>query len=86
MRKVILSALALIFSLGSAYAKDYKYQTVEGDPMQTRIYTLDNGLNNQTYLTHFRILLQTIALLSSCRMMTDNLSIPFLAGCQLYYL
>ena len=44
MRKVILSALALIFSLGSAYAKDYKYQTVEGDPMQTRIYTLDNGL------------------------------------------
>ncbi|MBP5381480.1 MAG: insulinase family protein [Bacteroidaceae bacterium] len=44
MKKVILSTLALLLSLGSAYAKDYKYQTVEGDPMQTRIYTLDNGL------------------------------------------
>ena len=28
----------------SAGAKDYKYQTVEGDLMKTRIYTLDNGL------------------------------------------
>ena len=28
----------------SAQAKDYKYETVEGDLMQTRIYTLDNGL------------------------------------------
>ena len=25
-------------------AKDYKYQTVAGDAMQSRIYTLDNGL------------------------------------------
>lgn len=25
-------------------AKDYKYETVPGDLMQTRIYTLDNGL------------------------------------------
>ena len=28
----------------SAQAKDYKYETVAGDLMQTRIYTLDNGL------------------------------------------
>ena len=30
-------------------AKEYKYQTVEGDPMQARIYTLNNGLT--VYLT-----------------------------------
>mgnify|MGYP001026219673 CR=1 FL=1 len=35
----------LLVTLGmSAGAKDYKYQTVEGDLMKTRIYTLDNGL------------------------------------------
>jgi len=28
----------------SAQAKDYKYETVDGDKMNTRIYTLDNGL------------------------------------------
>lgn len=28
----------------TAQAKDYKYQTVEGDLMNARIYTLDNGL------------------------------------------
>lgn len=28
----------------SAAAKEYKYQTVKGDLMNTRIYTLDNGL------------------------------------------
>ena len=28
----------------SAQAKDYKYETVPGDMMKTRIYTLDNGL------------------------------------------
>ena len=34
-----LSALSL-----GAVAKDYKYETVPGDPMHARIYTLDNGL------------------------------------------
>jgi len=34
-----LAALAM-----SGQAKDYKYETVEGDMMQTRIYTLSNGL------------------------------------------
>jgi predicted Zn-dependent peptidase len=28
----------------NAQAKDYKYETVDGDLMKTRIYTLDNGL------------------------------------------
>ena len=35
---------ALLSICISANAKDYKYQTVAGDAMQTRIYTLDNGL------------------------------------------
>ena len=34
-------SLAFVFSV---QAKDYKYETVKGDPMQARIYTLDNGL------------------------------------------
>ena len=34
---------ALMLSMG-VQAKDYKYETVEGDLMKTRIYTLDNGL------------------------------------------
>ena len=33
----------LLFAIGTQ-AKDYKYETVKGDMMQTRIYTLDNGL------------------------------------------
>jgi len=31
--------------------KDYKYQTVEGDPLKARIYTLDNGLT--VYLSDY---------------------------------
>ena len=34
---------ALVLGM-SAQAKDYRYETVKGDLMQTRIYTLDNGL------------------------------------------
>ena len=37
-------ALLVLGISTSASAKDYKYQTVAGDAMQTRIYTLDNGL------------------------------------------
>ena len=37
--------IAGLLALGmSAQAKDYKYQTFQGDMTQTRIYTLDNGL------------------------------------------
>ncbi len=39
-------ALILAFFVPAMHtlAKEYKYQTVKGDPMQARIYTLDNGL------------------------------------------
>ncbi len=43
MKKIILSLLCAIMVLPLA-AKDYKYTTVPGDPMQARLYTLDNGL------------------------------------------
>lgn len=36
--------MTLILSCLTTMAKDYKYQTVNGDMMHTRIYTLDNGL------------------------------------------
>ena len=39
----ILAMALLLFGM-SVSAKDYKYQTVAGDAMQSRIYTLDNGL------------------------------------------
>ncbi len=42
-----LKLISTIVALGlgmSAQAKDFKYTTVPGDMMQTRIYTLDNGL------------------------------------------
>ena len=41
--KILLSACLMALAMGSQ-AKDYKYATVPGDMMQTRIYTLDNGL------------------------------------------
>ena len=45
MKKTILSAIIMLCAvLETATAKDYKYETVKGDQMQTRIYTLDNGL------------------------------------------
>ena len=44
MKKIYCLSLLLVatalFSCGDKYA----YKTVEGDPMQTKIYTLDNGL------------------------------------------
>ena len=41
--KFYLTVCLVVLGL-SAQAKDYKYQTVEGDLTKTRIYTLDNGL------------------------------------------
>ena len=41
--KFILTACLVALGL-TAQAKDYKYQTVDGDLTKTRIYTLDNGL------------------------------------------
>ena len=41
--KLFLTGCLLALGM-SAQAKDYKYETVPGDLMHTRIYTLDNGL------------------------------------------
>ena len=44
MRLKIFSTLVACSIAMCAAAKTYNYQSVAGDPMQTRIYTLDNGL------------------------------------------
>ena len=44
MKRFILPLLGMTLILFSACKKTYKYDSVKGDPMQTRIYTLDNGL------------------------------------------
>ena len=41
--KLLLTIGALLLGM-STQAKDYRYETVPGDLMKTRIYTLDNGL------------------------------------------
>ena len=41
--RFLLTIGALLLGM-STQAKDYKFETVEGDLMKTRIYTLDNGL------------------------------------------
>lgn len=43
LKRFLTAALVAAIAL-TAQAKDYKYQTVEGDLMNARIYTLDNGL------------------------------------------
>lgn len=43
-KRNLLSILCTAMLALPALAKDYKYQTVEGDLMKSRIYTLDNGL------------------------------------------
>ena len=43
LKLLAAACIAVTMSL-SAQAKDYKYQTVDGDLTNTRIYTLDNGL------------------------------------------
>lgn len=42
--KKILSLLLALVAVMTAFAKEYKYESVEGDKTGTRIYTLDNGL------------------------------------------
>ncbi len=45
MGKLRSFIFVFLIALGiTAVAKEYKYQAVKGDPMNTRIYTLDNGL------------------------------------------
>ena len=43
MKKLLLLA-AVITAMLAASCSRYKYETVAGDPLNTRIYTLDNGL------------------------------------------
>ena len=43
MKKLFVILGLAMLGLG-VQAKDFKYQTVDGDMMKTRIYTLDNGL------------------------------------------
>ena len=43
-KRTILSTILLVLGVLFVQAKDYKYVTVPGDLMNTRIYTLDNGL------------------------------------------
>ena len=51
--KISLFELLLFTTAISAIAqKEYKYSTVENDPLNARIYTLDNGL--QVYLTVYK--------------------------------
>ena len=49
MVKKLFTLLCTAILAMPAMAKDYKYQTVKGDLMNSRIYTLDNGL--KVYLT-----------------------------------
>jgi predicted Zn-dependent peptidase len=42
-KRILLGAVALMLGM-SAHAQNYKYETVDGDMMHTRIYTLKNGL------------------------------------------
>ncbi len=44
--KIILRvfAFAVLSVVFTACGSKYKYDTVDGDPTETRIYTLDNGL------------------------------------------
>lgn len=43
MKKLLLFAVVIAAMLAAACSK-YKYETVKGDPLNTKIYTLDNGL------------------------------------------
>lgn len=43
MRKLLL-LMAVVTAIAVTACSQYKYETVKGDPLGTRIYTLDNGL------------------------------------------
>ena len=43
-RNYLLLSLAIIFLTSSGIKSEYKYESVAGDPLQVRIYTLENGL------------------------------------------
>ena len=49
MKKIVLAAAFAAALLLTGSCAKYKYETVKGDPMNTKIYTLDNGL--KVYMT-----------------------------------
>lgn len=49
IRRLILAATAVIAMFLAGSCAKYKYETVKGDPLNTKIYTLDNGL--KVYMT-----------------------------------
>ena len=57
--KYSLFLLFYLFTLLPLNAKDYKYDTVEGDLTKTRIYTLDNGLKVYLSVNNERPRIQT---------------------------
>ncbi|MFZ4401645.1 MAG: M16 family metallopeptidase [Bacteroidales bacterium] len=52
LKAVLLMSLMLVFSLLIQAQKTYKFETVSGDPLKARIYTLDNGL--KVYMTVYK--------------------------------
>ena len=44
MKKLFYAILAIAAMVAISSCSKYKYETVKGDPMDTKIYTLDNGL------------------------------------------
>lgn len=68
--KLALSIAILAASATAAIAKDYKFTTVKGDPMQTRIYTLDNGLKVYMSVNKEKPRLQTYIAVRQVRAMT----------------
>ena len=49
MKKFFLAAALVAVTLLAASCAKYKYETVKGDPLKAKIYTLDNGL--KVYMT-----------------------------------
>ena len=44
MKKFFMAVMAVAVLLSAGSCAKYKYETVKGDPLKTKIYTLDNGL------------------------------------------
>lgn len=49
MKKIFTALLLMVLTVGTQAQKQYTYESIEGDPLKARIYTLDNGL--KIYLT-----------------------------------
>jgi len=58
-KSIFISSLLLMVAGLCSCTSEHKYDTVEGDPMQTRIYTLDNGLKVYLSVNHNEPRIQT---------------------------